>query len=311
MRVSCRAVATVAAVLLFGGLVACSDDKPDDGQTLPPPSSSTTATTAQIDLTQVSLQPIAPGKPTSTTRPPGPRRASIAGKVIDSDGTPVPSAFVRATYYASLDKPEVIEALTGPDGGFRFDQLYGGPWRIRAWLTPVMATLEPVAMFLGATDQKVIDLKVKTVPEVALTAKMAPDPPLVGWPAELAVLVMTQTVNSEGAVERSPSAGTPVELTNGSAWTIVAGTNPATTESDGTFRWALSCGAEGTQTLTAVALGREFPLTLPSCLSPASTTTTTTALPGSSTSSTKPKPKATTTTRSKSTPSTRAGVRPQ
>lgn len=303
----------VAGVVVAFGLAACTSEAKDDGQTLPPPSStSTTVTTTPIDLTQVSLNPLPPGKPTTTTRPPGPGKASLFGKVRDADGVPIAGALVRASYYQDPGQPEIIEALSGEDGGYRFDQLYGGPWRIRAWLAPTVATFETVSLFLAEAAQMEVNLKVKRVPDVVLTARMAPDPPLVGWPAELAVYVVTQTVDAEGRVDRQPAAGTEVSLTDAGAWRIQSGSNPAMTEEDGTFRWTLACNSEGKQTLTAVAFGREFPLALPSCLSPASTTTTTTAPPSSSTSSTKPKPKATTTTsRPKSTSSTRAGVRPQ
>jgi carboxypeptidase family protein len=302
----------VLAVCLAAG--ACSSD---DGQSLPTPnSSSTTTTTVPLDFSEVALAPIAPGKEPPVTRPPGPGKASIAGKVVDTSGTPVPGAMVRAAYYFDPAKPEIIEALSGPDGGYRFDRLYGGRWRIRAWQAPVLATFEQPAFFLGAAEQKVVDLKVKAVPDMDVTSTMAPDPPLVGWLAELAVLVVTQTVDPEGRVVRTPLGGITVGISGDGSWTM---SQPAAqlTEADGTVRWTMSCGSEGVHNLSVtVAPGtsppRDFPVTSPSCLSPASTTTASTAPtgPSSSTSSTKPKPK-TTTTRPRTTSSTRTGVQPR
>jgi hypothetical protein len=308
------AVAVVIALVLAAG-AACSSD---DGQQLPAPDpSSTTTTTLPVDFSEVALAPIAPGKEPPVTRPPGGGRASIAGRVVDTSGAPIPQALVRATYFFDPAKPEVIEALSRDDGTYRFEKLYGGRWRIRAWKAPVLATFEQPAFFLGATEQKALDLKVKAVPDVDVTSTMAPDPPLVGWLAELAVLAVTQTVNVEGRVERTPLGGTAIMLVGDDNWSL---SEPATqvTDADGTVRWTLSCGSEGVHDLRVrlSPLGtevREFPVVSPSCLSPASTTTATTATtgPSSSTSSTKPKPKATTTTRPRSTSSTRPGVQPR
>ncbi|MGH8976389.1 MAG: carboxypeptidase-like regulatory domain-containing protein [Acidimicrobiia bacterium] len=315
MRAWRPAAAMVLAVVLGAG-AACSSD---DGQELPAPNpSSTTTTTVPVDFSEVALAPIAPGKEPPVTRPPGPGKASIAGRVVDTAGAPIPQALVRATYFFDPAKPEVIEALSGEDGSYRFDKLYGGRWRIRAWKAPLLATFEQPAFFLGAAEQKALDLKVKEVPDADVTSTMAPDPPLVGWLAELAVLVVAQTVDLEGRVERTPVGGVPVSLAGDGSWSLSQpGTPTQLTEGDGTVRWTMSCGSEGVHTLSvkvAFLTGvREYPVASPSCLSPASTTTATTATtgPSSSTSSTKPKAKTTTTTRPRTTSSTRSGVQPR
>lgn len=299
----------VALVVALPLLVACSGDDGTDLPALPPPPPSTT-TTEPIDYSQVALPAITPGQTPPITRPREPGQASIAGRVIDDTGAPVPGALVRATYYLNPSAPEIIEMLSGEDGGYRFEQLYGGSWRIRAWQEPYLATLEAPSFFMGATEQKILDLKVRTVPEVAVTANMAPNPPLVGWPAELAVRVVTQIVDSAGAVKRSAASEAEVSLSVTGRWSLQSGSNPSTTDSDGTVRWTLSCGDEGSQSVSAVVYGREFPLTLPSCLSPASTTTTTTTVPPSTTSTTKRKT-TTTTARPKSTSSTKPPIQPR
>ena len=70
------------------------------------------------------------------------------------DGNAVPGAFVRATYYGDPNKPEVIEALALEDGTYRFEQVLGGRWRVRAWKAPELATLEDNTFFLGYTEQR-------------------------------------------------------------------------------------------------------------------------------------------------------------
>jgi hypothetical protein len=301
-------LAFVILVLALPAMAACSKD---DGETLPPPSSSTT-TTARVDYSQVALPAVNPGRPVPISRPRGPGQASISGRVIDDSGAPVPQAFVRATYYLDPAKPEVVEVLAGEDGTYRFDHLLGGRWRIRAWKTPILATLEIPAFFLGATERKALDLKVKVVPDLAVTSGIAPNPPLMSSPAELAVKVMTQTVDADGRVSRTASVGAPVSLSLGGVWSLGSPKEQLTDEA-GTVRFILTCGSEGSQPITAVVFGRDFPLTAPSCLDPASTTTTAPPESSSSTSTTRPRrpaAKVTTTTRPRSTSTTRSGVRP-
>jgi hypothetical protein len=286
-------------VLLLPLLAGCSKH---EGKALPAPKTpETTTTTDPVNLTQVSLQPIAvKSRESTTTRPLGGGKASIAGRVVDTDGASVPGAFVRATYYGDPGKPEAIEALSLDDGTYRFDQVLGGRWRIRAWKAPAMATLEDNTFFLSFTENRNLDLKVKAATDYVVTSSMAPTPPFTGSPVQLAVLVMSQSVDDEGVVHRTPVGGAAVTLNVIGKWSLGADATQAT-EYNGRAAWTLTCAAEGQQPITAVVGGRDWPLNIPACLDPASTSTTTaTTLPpgASTTSSTKPKPKTSTTTSS-------------
>jgi hypothetical protein len=294
----------VAVAVLLPFLASRSKD---DGTALRTPvPEETTTSTEPIDLTSVSLEPIAAGKETSTTRPLGGGRAAIFGKVIDADGKPVPGAFVRATYYGDPAKPEMIEALSSEDGTYRFEQVLGGRWRIRAWKAPELATLEDNVFFLGYTEQRGLDLKVKAATDIVVTSSMAPNPPFTGTPVELAVLVLTQSVDEEGIVHRSPVGGAAVTLDIRGKWSLVGEATQAT-EFNGRTAWQLTCDEVGQQPIIAFVAGREWPLNVPACHDPMETTTTTatttTLPPGGSTSSTKPKPKATSSTSSTRPPS--------
>lgn len=266
----------------------------------------TTSSTEPIDLTSVSLEPIAAGKGTSTTRPPGGGKAAIFGKVVDVDGNAVGGAFVRATYYGDPAKPEVIEALSAEDGTYRFEQVLGGRWRIRAWKAPELATLDDHVFFLGYTEQRGVDLKVKAATDIVVTSSMAPNPPFTGTPVELAVLVLTQSVDQEGVVHRSPVGGAAVTLDIRGKWSLVGEATQAT-EFNGRTAWQLTCDEVGPQPIVAFVAGREWPLNVPACRDPLETTTTTatttTLPPGGSTSSTKPKPKTSSSTSSTRPPS--------
>jgi hypothetical protein len=300
-------------VLLLPLLAACSKD---EGKALPAPKpDETTTTTEPVNFTQVSLEPIAVnGKPTSTTRPLGGGKAALFGKVLDSFGNPVPGAFVRAVYYGDPNKPEVIEAFSLEDGTYRFDQVLGGRWRVRAWKTPEFATLDDATFFLGYTENRQLDLKVKAATDYVVTSSMAPNPPFTGSAVELAILVLTQTVDEEGVVDRTPVGGAAVTLNIVGQWYLGTEATKAT-ESNGRAAWTLTCMEPGQQPITALVGGRDWPLNVPACLDPASTSTTTaTTLPpgASTTSSTKPKSSTTTSsTRPKSyaTTSTRPRAR--
>ena len=297
-------LALVALALLLPLLAGCSKK---EGKALPAPKApETTTTTDPIDLTQVSITPIAmTGKPTTTTRPIGGGKASIFGRVVDTDGAPVPQALVRATYYGDPANPEVIEALALDDGTYRFDQVLGGRWRVRAWKAPTLATLEDNTFFLSYTEQRALDLKVKAATDYVVTSSMAPNPPFIGSPVQLAVLVMSQTVDDNGAVHRSPVGGAAVTLNITGKWYLGTDDTEATDYS-GRAAWTMTCTEVGQQPITAIVGGREYPLGIPPCHDPmetTTTTTTTTTLPpgaSSTTSSTKPKPTTTTSTRPKS-----------
>lgn len=308
------AAAGLAVALGFPALVACSDK--GDGKAIEKPaparSSTTTSSPVAVNYSQVSLVPVAPGPPVPVTRPREPGTASMSGRVVDDTGAPVAGAVVRASYYLDPNAPEVLELLTLDDGSFAFDALYGGSWRIRAWQEPELATLEAQSFFLTAGEKKGFDLKVKRVPAVEVTSSMAPVPPLVGLPAQLAVLVVSQVVNADGIVERARVNGTDLTLLVSGRWSLEPGSdNPTRSDSEGTARWNMICGAEGVQAGSVQALGGIFPVTLPSCLSPASTTTTTvtTLPPGVTTTTAKKKPKPTTTTTRKPGVTTTTGNR--
>jgi hypothetical protein len=306
-----RAVLGALGVVTVVALIASGCSK-GDGKSLPGPGGSLTTTTTAPDLSQVQLTAVSPGKTTSSTVPPGPGQASLAGRVIDDHGAPVPQALVRATWYLP-NPPQVIEALTGDDGGFRFNQVRGGPWRVRAWKGPNLATLEAASFFLGAKEARGFDLKVKVVEDVSVTARSAPEPPFIGEDTEVAVLVMNQSVNGEGKVERTRVPGVLVSLSPVGSWAFSGSSEAKFTDEEGIARWVMRCQAEGSQTIIANAAGRDVTLTLQPCRDPMSTSTT---IPPetSSTSTTRPKPKpkpTTTTTRKPGSPTTRGTVSPR
>jgi hypothetical protein len=174
---------------LMGGLVllAAGDDLPvlphsrggtgrHHLQQVPPPTATTTAA-EPADPSTVEI-PIRLAGSTTTTLPSTPGRAVITGRVLDaSRGEPVAGATVRAEWWVSTP-PQQLETTSGEDGMFRFEQLWGGRWRIRAFRVPDAPSLDKADFFLAADETKTLSLHVQVVPEVAMTWSVAPNPPI-------------------------------------------------------------------------------------------------------------------------------------
>src|SRR5688572_10436792 len=80
-------------------------------------------------------------------------RAQIAGRTIDESGSPIPGAFVTVRPSkpgaGAVELPVELEALSDESGGFRFDGIPPGAYRIATHLFgfhPAVSTVEvPVA----------------------------------------------------------------------------------------------------------------------------------------------------------------------
>ncbi|MHB1536203.1 MAG: carboxypeptidase-like regulatory domain-containing protein, partial [Acidimicrobiales bacterium] len=157
----------------------------------PPPTSAAvgvTTTTVAPDLTGVSLAPVA-GQITTTTVGIGPGAATINGTVLGPQG-PVSGASVEADRLVG-DAEATVSTTTAADGSFTFAGVLGGRYRVRAWQTPTLAMISPQIFFLGGSETHTLTLTVTAFVGSQITAAIAPDPPTVGDPANLAVQVVT------------------------------------------------------------------------------------------------------------------------
>src|SRR2546423_837039 len=89
----------------------------------------------------------------------------------------------------------------------------------------------------------------------------------------MAVLVMSQSVDDDGVVHRTPVGGAAVTLNVIGKWSLADDATQAT-EYNGRAAWTLTCTEEGAQQITAVVGGRDWPPNIPNCLGPAPTATT-------------------------------------
>jgi hypothetical protein len=266
-------VAVMAALILVGcaGKVTTLDF-PTPGSTLPAP-----PTTKARDLTGVTVAAVA-GQP-SVKVSIGPGAATINGTVVGPAG-PVGGAVVEADRLVG-DAVGTVEVTAQADGTWTLPHVLGGRYRVRAWRPPDLALTTPEIFFLNGTDTKSLTLLLQQWNAANASAAIAPNPPIVGQPATLVVLVSTQVVDTMGVVRARATPGANVQLASGGSWTT-SDPNPAITGPDGTASWQVVCTQAGPQPLAVVVdATNTFPLNLPPCglppptTAPSSTTTST------------------------------------
>ena len=227
----------VSLLVVVAGTVACAKTKED---ALPPivPTVPTTTTTL-VDYSTVPLAAVASN--TTTTVNQGPGRARLSGTVVGPDGAVVPLAVVRVE---RLQDDAVVfrgDIVTDADGKWRTGRLVGGRWRARAWRTPDLADVRPDTVYLEASESKSLQLKLDRYGAPAVTASIAPDPPIVGAQANIAVAVTSASVDAEGIVRSTPLPNFWVQLVAPN----LSSTNSAPTNADGRVTWLVSCTSPG------------------------------------------------------------------
>src|SRR5439155_16327710 len=130
----------------------------------------------------------------------------------------------------------------------------------RAWRAPDLALTKPEVFYLQSSENKVLNLRVDSYTGAAVTASIAPDPPVVGNPANLFVLVSQRMVDAAGIVRSVPMVGVGVDL-SGSGVQLES-SNPATTDGNGVAEWRVRCMVAGASNLSVTTAGGSFPLSL-------------------------------------------------
>jgi hypothetical protein len=251
---------TLTAIVVAGLVVlaACSGDDEGGGPRRP---TEDTSTTAVIDYSGVALGAVK-GTPTTTTIPLS-GTAAILGTVTGPSG-PVGGATVRIERLVG-SAPSVIDVVSGLDGHYEQRNLPGGRYRVRAFLPPALAQVEPQLQFVAAGAEQSLDLAMTDQRAIRARAAVAPTTPYVGGDLNLAVVIGTQRVDADGVVRAEPVIGVRVELDGLGAWTLrssessgfqVPGRFPTTTsfssvssvgytDSLGQVRFALTCRQAG------------------------------------------------------------------
>ena len=277
----------VLAVLATGLLVACS--KKGGYNFPPPPKVDANQSTTVPDYSSVELARVSGRTTTTINNAPG--QAHIAGFVVapqlaTSPPTSVtgppqtaapaaqPGAVPGATVHVERlvgDASLALDVATNPDGSFHIDNVQGGRYRIRAWRTPDLALTTPVVFFLNGTENKTgLNLQLTQYTGTNVAPAIAPSPPIVGDPANLAVQVTSVVVDPTGIVRATPLVNAQVDLQGGGSWQVQS---PITqfTDGNGEVIWRLTCTSTGTQPLSVSVNGVGYPLNLPACQESANT----------------------------------------
>ncbi len=251
-------------------LVACSGDSGDLPEV--PDFKLAATTTTDIDYSDVPLKGV-PGRMPTTSVVFGPGQASVSGAVISDEGA-IPGASILVERIVS-GSVATMTIQSGPDGTWTLPQVLGGRYRIRAWRAPDYAQTTPSAVFLGSTETKTLQLRVRRLGGLSVSSSIAPDPPRLGNDANLVVLVTLKQVDEQGVARATPQSNVRVDLTGSSGWRVES-SNPTATDDNGRAYWTLHCRGTGRQPL-AVTVGSEtIPLDVSSCVDPTEESTTTT-----------------------------------
>lgn len=262
-------VVALVVVAIFG---ACSGD-PGALPKVPDLKTRPATTTTDIDYSQVPLKGVSGHGPTTSVVL-GPGHATVSGNVTGDDGA-VPGATVQVERVVNGATATAM-VQTAQDGSWTVPQILGGHYRVRAWRAPDLAQTAWSAVFLGSTESKNVQLRVRTVGGLSVDASIAPDPPRLGQDANLVALVTQKVVDDQGVVRATPQVNVEVDLITSSGWRILSA-NPDTTNGNGEVAWTLRCRTTGHQPL-AVTVGSEtIPLTVSSCEDTTPETTTTTS----------------------------------
>jgi hypothetical protein len=230
-------------------------------------------TTTDIDYAEVPLKGV-PGRSPTPTVVFGPGQATVSGTVISDEGA-IPGASILVERIVA-GGVATMTLQTAEDGTWTLPQVLGGRYRIRAWRAPEYAQTTPSAVFVGSTETKTLQLRVRRIGGLSVKASIAPDPPRLGNDANLVVLVSLKVVDENGVARATPQSNVRVDLTGSGGWRVESA-NPTATDLDGRAYWKLRCRATGRQPL-AVTVGSEtIPLDVSECVDIVEETTTTTA----------------------------------
>jgi predicted small lipoprotein YifL len=258
----------VVVLLLVAAIAVAACTKKTGYDFPPPPSTNPDESTTLPDFSSVRLAAV-PGR-TTTTVDNSPGQAHIAGFVVAPQGA-VPGASVHVERLVG-DTVLAIDVATNPDGSFHVDNVKGGRYRLRAWRMPDLAMTTPQVFFLNGNENKTnVNLQVNHYTGTNVAPAIAPNPPRVGDPANLAVQVTTVVVDPTGVVRATPLVGVQVDLQGSGGWQVQQ-SSTSFTDVNGEVIWSLTCTAPGNQPLSVAVAGTGYPLNLPPCQEPAAQT---------------------------------------
>jgi hypothetical protein len=292
------ALPAVVPALVLGFFLVRGYDGPDFPH-VDRPEGAPAVTTTTAPPVAASAIALAPVMGTTTTAPIATTgSAHLRGTVVGPQGA-VPGAIVHVERLVA-DQVFVTDLATFADGTWDLIGVPGGRYRVRAYLPPTLAQVEPEIFFLRGDEEKALDLLVESFTGVGAVASVAPDPPVLNRPFTFAVQVASRSVDASGVVRSQPLAGWQVEVIGGAGF-VVRPPASAFSDASGRASFTLECRAAGADRVQVSLRGNPVDpptvqaVTIPACFDPASTTTTT--VPGTPTTSSGTSSSTTSTTR--------------
>ncbi len=262
---------TRALVLLILGLTAagCSG-----GSGPSAPRATTSTTGAPVDSTLVAAPSTTvitttttstlPGRPRTTVAEPveiGPGAASLAGSVVGPQGL---VAGAKVVVERIVGEQSATVNLSAADGRFSLSGIRGGSYRIRAWRAPDLALVQPEVFFLGADENRTLELRLARLADTNVRVDVEPDKIPPSEPFTATVQVFTGTVADDGTITGVSRPGVSVQLLVGPGLSL-QGPDRASTDAAGKATFRLRCTAPGAVSADAIVELARLPLALPAC----------------------------------------------
>lgn len=238
-------------------------DLPAPPPTLPVPEGFVAPDTRTVILQPVIGRYRPPPPPEEPTLPVVGGKARLSGIVVGPDG-PVDGATVRLERFVGEQWGE-HDVTTDADGEWEAFELFGGRYRVRAWLKPSLATVEPQATFLkddgGAAE---LGLTVEKHEGLVLQGAVDAVEPHVGERVAFKTLLAREEVNDDGVVVATGVGLAEVAITPVGAVRVV-GSSVATTDADGFANFIVMCTATGGHSIIISSSGLALAVGTPDC----------------------------------------------
>jgi hypothetical protein len=222
------------------------------------------------DTRNVRINPLIARKPpddhTKPILPMNTGTATLKGRVFDPDGKPLEGATVRLQRFVSEDHG-ILDVGTDKDGEWHAEFLPGGRYRLRAWLKPALAVVEPRQIFLlGDHGEGEVDLAVEKHDGIAVVGALDEPEPHVGQVVTFRGLVSQESVDDNGIVVGVGIPSAQVQLSATDDGLKIIGDDVGTTNPDGYVLFAVACLSTGEHSVIIDSSGKQLAIGLPPCL---------------------------------------------
>ncbi|MGI8984233.1 MAG: carboxypeptidase-like regulatory domain-containing protein [Acidimicrobiales bacterium] len=269
-------MAFVAAACSGGEPAASPDPRAPVESTAPvETTAATTTTVAPATTVATTSTTVQPTTTLTTLLAMGPGEASIVGTVSGPAGG-VEGAVVRVERLVGKDVAST-EVVTSGGGSYAISTILGGSYRVRALKPPDYGSSSVEAFFLGATERKVVDIRVPLATGERIIATVNPNPPQVDQVATLAVQIGIGRANAEGEALITPRPGVLLAMASGPGLAVES-SNQVITDANGKGFWHVRCLTVGADTLGLTVGAGVTQVKIPACVAgappPASPPTT-------------------------------------